>query len=209
MATSKKSPMGASASASVNMELRPMHSQVVLAVIAVGGILSMVAGWQLLSSGNSFGLLFFGLAVIIVGAVLICWERSRGDIDLADSQPTKVIAPDGSSVVTDTRLLTSAEGSRIVGMLFTAIGERVPLPPPQGKVADDGTVIVASEAQAQDEARLINAEAEAATLALGSNIREAFQGASSVQRVDDVLEMPPANPGPDSTSSNLNSVARR
>ena len=197
-----------SASASVKMELRPMQSQVVLAVVATGGILAMVAGWQLLSSGNFFGLLFFGFAVAVLIAVLICWDRSRRDVDMASGQPTKVITSDGASVVTDSRLLASADSSRNLGLLLLAISDRQPLPMPKGKVADDGTIVLASEAQAQEEARRINAEAQIATLAVSGTIRQAIQGASSLQRAPDMHETPPANTESASVPPNLNSVGR-
>jgi hypothetical protein len=148
--------------ADVGVQAKAERSQTFVLVMSVLSGASLLGGMYFLNNKPGLSWIPFLFCLVFLGVACAAWFRSHKNSDLESATPASVKhGVDGSiEVQTDARTLFSPEALKGFGELVSMIALRRPLPPPSGKLNDDGSVIEDSQESAVQEVLKINAQAE-------------------------------------------------
>ncbi|MDD4912880.1 MAG: hypothetical protein PHP57_11345 [Sideroxydans sp.] len=154
---------GAAAELKANIEMHPMHSQVLLVALSVIAAICIICSAILIATGLASGWIFLLFAALTLVGVYLLWVKSQSDIDLQGAHPTQIALANGTTFSTDSRILRSPEGVRGVAKLCDEILSRHPLPNPDGLVDTYAQPIPDSKNEAIAYANNINRTTQIAT----------------------------------------------
>lgn len=146
--------------ASATMDFKPQGSQIVLLGLIVSAVLALLTGGWLTYHDKSSAWIFVTVAIALFGSVVWCWKTSHRDADLENSHPTTIGLPDGTSLSTDSRLLSSPQGFKNFADALSSLAQRSPLPEPAGLVGPNGLAIPDSKQAAVERVESLNADSQ-------------------------------------------------
>lgn len=167
--------------------LKPAKSQVVLTVLALGGLLLVWQGGALLADEKAGGWMV-GPGCLLLGAVFWGWLKSQPDVDLDKATQTKLGLADGSHLTTDMRVLRDKGATENLATLLGALIERQPLPEPAGLIDAQGQIISDSGDAAKAQALAINKEVEAWKLQVAGRLPGVLGGSTVMQTHEPIAE---------------------
>lgn len=198
-------PISSNAEVRANVDVRPHRSQVFLVAMVILAAVAMVLGAILLSSDKNIGLVFLLASVVIVAWCFKAWNKSQSDVDLDKAHPTQVVLPDGTKVDTDSRLLKSKEGVAGLLEMLSGVLHRVPLPPAEGIINQDGDIVPDSTEAAAKLTKQIND----ATQSMTNDLIDEFRLGDKIQIKTNYMVAPKADNTPtEPLPQGLNVVAQ-
>jgi len=139
------------------VRVHPSKSQVFLVSLLLLAGVCFLTGFNLLVEHPGVSWIPLVIGLLLTTVAIFCWKSSQKDMDMTDSNPTTIKASDGSSISTDSRMISSPESINSLIKLYSSITSRKPLPAPNGLVNDVGDIIPDSEADAIKNVDDINA----------------------------------------------------
>jgi hypothetical protein len=144
------------ASLKANISVTPKLSQSVIVTLILVSLVPLSVGFYFLWHEKSYVWVPFFIFLLLIGLAITCWWKSQKVIDMSNASPTTVLDKDGNQIITDSRMLESANAVEQMGILFQSIGARQPLPEPDGLVNETGEIIENSQSNALQRANEIN-----------------------------------------------------
>lgn len=183
-------PIKASAKVRADVRVSPTRSQVFLVAASIVAGIGLISGAMLLMANQQSGWGFVVFAAVVLAACFWAWQQSQSDTDWQQAHATELMLPDGTHVITDSRILKSPIGLRGLINVIQEMLTRQHLPEPDGLVDVSGNVIPDSTADAISLTNKINSETQSATnslidrLGLADGNQESASNINVMQHLD-------------------------
>jgi len=182
-----------------NFSIVPAGSQVLLVACLILAALLFIPAYFLFASGLQEGWIFIVIALVVLCFCFWGWNKSRVSADFTESLPTKIICPDGTEVITDSRTLLSLEAAQSLGHVFQRVISRKPLPEATAVLGSDMAIVPDTEAEAKQRVNEINESVQKET----NQVLEAMNGFSQ-KRSTSKIEIDYEAVGPSESVKELN-----
>lgn len=151
------------AKANVGVHLKPEKAQTFVIAMALMSTVAMIALFSFLWAGIEHSWVPGCLTLLFAGMAVWAWHSSHEIAGLEGATPTVATFTTKNSSIqisTDARTIFSPEAVKTLNQVISMVGCREPVPTPCGLVDDNGDPIPNSQAEAAEQIRLVNAQAE-------------------------------------------------
>lgn len=144
--------------------ISPKLSHAFLSILLLLSLVPLLAGFVFLWFEKETAWIPFFIFILLLLLAVLGWLLTRKSIDMSNSIPTTLRDRNGNVVTTDSRSLESSNAVTAIGSLLQTIGERKPLPEPDGLVDQTHKIIPDSKNEAVQKANMLNEEIEKESL---------------------------------------------